>query len=623
MRGVANSEIRWLGRQVIPLLRLNLLGLLSIVAASVLTLLDPLIVKWLIDVALAKRNIEKLVVGTVGFGLAYLVISQKMNFRIRVALIRKLHLFSARYYENTPVGEVLYRIQQDVDRIGELGGTILPSLIRMSIVAIMVVVTMGIINPHLTLMVLPLLPCFYFMQRRYLDRLRVAAESTQQQMGSISSFAQEHLFGMLQLQLLNRTGTHGRQFARSLGAGAKVQTAQRVAEVRFSAASMSMIVLGSALILGYGGYDVIKNRLTVGGLVAFYSYVVQLFEPMSVAVDLQSRLQRVGASIRRIIAILDNEEVSTGNTTPRRRLTTESGADLEFSKVSFSYRGDRTVLDGVSFRVGRGEKIALVGSSGCGKSTIGHLATRLYSPDAGSVLIDGIDLRDVGQRNLRSIVTVVPQEPVLFNATIRENLLYGDPSATAHDLEQVLSLACLHDVVRKLPQHLDEPLGPMGRKLSGGEKKRVALARAFLQRPQILILDEVTSGLDGPTIASLLEGLDIFRQGRSVILISHKPSAISWADRIVVLDQCKVLDQGNHADLMNRCELYRVLYYGRSQQSSDLATYDAFDPAARSSQSERVFSEECQVVPFSSIPRQTRRSTDQDVDMGRRQPKEQ
>jgi len=546
-----------------------------------------------------------------------------MNFRIRVALIRKLHLFSARYYENTPVGEVLYRIQQDVDRIGELGGTILPSLIRMSIVAIMVVVTMGIINPHLTLMVLPLLPCFYFMQRRYLDRLRVAAESTQQQMGSISSFAQEHLFGMLQLQLLNRTGTHGRQFARSLGAGAKVQTAQRVAEVRFSAASMSMIVLGSALILGYGGYDVIKNRLTVGGLVAFYSYVVQLFEPMSVAVDLQSRLQRVGASIRRIIAILDNEEVSTGNTTPRRRLTTESGADLEFSKVSFSYRGDRTVLDGVSFRVGRGEKIALVGSSGCGKSTIGHLATRLYSPDAGSVLIDGIDLRDVGQRNLRSIVTVVPQEPVLFNATIRENLLYGDPSATAHDLEQVLSLACLHDVVRKLPQHLDEPLGPMGRKLSGGEKKRVALARAFLQRPQILILDEVTSGLDGPTIASLLEGLDIFRQGRSVILISHKPSAISWADRIVVLDQCKVLDQGNHADLMNRCELYRVLYYGRSQQSSDLATYDAFDPAARSSQSERVFSEECQVVPFSSIPRQTRRSTDQDVDMGRRQPKEQ
>jgi ABC-type multidrug transport system fused ATPase/permease subunit len=607
MRAVANPESRWLRQQVTPLLRLNVLGLLSIVASSVLTLLVPLIVKWLIDVAVANRNIEKLVIGTVAFGLAYLgqlafsyagyligfVISQKMNFRIRVALIRRLNLFSARYYENTPVGDIQYRVQQDVERVGELGGTILPSLIRMSIVAIMVVVTMGILNLHLTLMVLPLLPCFYFLQRRYLGRLRVAAESTQQQMGYISSFAQEHLLGMLQLQLLNRTGTHGRKLARSLGAGAKVQTAQRVAEVRFSVASMSMVVFGSALILGFGGYDVIRNRLTIGSLVAFYGYVVQLFEPMSVAVDLQSRLQRVGASIRRIIAILGNEEVSTSNTTPRRRLTTESGADLEFSKVSFSYRSDRTVLDGVSFRVGRGEKIALVGISGCGKSTIGHLATRLYSPDAGSILIDGTDLRDVGQRNLRSIVTVVPQEPVLFNATMRENILYGDPSATDHDLEQVLSLACLRDVVRKLPQGLDEPLGPMGRKLSGGEKKRVALGRAFLQRPQILILDEVTSGLDGPTIASLLEGVDIFRQRRSVVLISHKPSAISWADRIVVLDQCKVLDQGNHPDLMNRCELYRALYYGRFQESSDLANNDAFETAARSSQSETVFSEEC------------------------------
>jgi ABC-type bacteriocin/lantibiotic exporter with double-glycine peptidase domain len=629
IRAFRYPEIRWLGKQLMPLLPLNLLGLLSIVAASLLTLVDPLIVKWLIDVALVKRDCGMLLLGTVGFAVAYLgqlafslfayligfVVSQKLIFRTRVALIRRLHLFSARYYENTPVGEILYRVQQDVDRVGELGGSVLPSLIRMSIIAIMVLITMAILNLRLTLMVLPLLPFVYFLQHRYLGRLRVAAESTQQQMGSTSSFIQEHLFGMLQLQLLNRTGTHGRKFARSLAAGAKVQTAQRVAEVRFSAASMSMIVLGSALILGYGGYDVIQNRLTVGGLVAFYSYVVQLSEPISVAVDLQSRLQRVGASIRRIVAILNDEEPTTSNGRPRQRLTRGSSADLEFSEVCFSYRRDRIVLDGVSFRVIRGEKIALVGTSGCGKSTIGHLATRLYSPDAGSVLIDGIDLQDVGQRNLRSIVTVVPQDPVLFNASMRENLLYGDPSATNRDLDEVIALAQLRDVVRKLPHGLDEPLGPMGRKLSGGEKKRVALARAFLQRPQILILDEVTSGLDGPTITSLLEALDIVRRATSIILISHKPSAMSWANRIVVLDQCKVLDQGNHAQLIDRCELYRGLYYGPSQESSDLVRIDALEPAVRSSQSETVFSKECQIGPFSNIPRQTRRSTDQKVDM--------
>ena len=162
-------------------------------------------------------------------------------------------------------------MEQDVDRVGELGGDILPSVIRMAIVAVMVLVTMGVLNLRLTLMVVPLLPLFY-LQRRYSSRLITAAESTQQQMGVISSFLQEHVFGMLQLQLLNRTGSHGRKFARFLATGAKVQTAQRLAEIRFSAASMSVIVLGSTLILGYGGYDVIRDRLTVGGLVAFYSY---------------------------------------------------------------------------------------------------------------------------------------------------------------------------------------------------------------------------------------------------------------------------------------------------------------------------------------------------------------
>jgi ATP-binding cassette subfamily B protein len=591
MRSVVSPEIRWLGRQVLPLMRLNLLGLLSIVAASVLTLLDPLIIKWLIDEALAKRNVGLLLLGAIGFGAAYFgqlafsyaaylvgfVVSQKMIFRIRVALIRRLHVRSARYYENTPVGEILYRVEQDVDRVGELGGDVLPSVIRMSIVAVMVLVTMGVLNLRLTLMVVPLLPLFYFLQRRYLSRLTLAAEKTQQQMGVISSFLQEHLCGMLQLQLLNRTGTHGRKFARFLAAGAKVQTAQRLAEVRFSAASMSVIVLGSTLILGYGGYDVIRDRLTVGGLVAFYSYVFRLFEPMSVAVDLQSRLQRVGASIRRIVEVVGTEEVIASNGQSTQRLTRGSGARLEFREVRFSYGRDRTVLDCLSFCVDRGERVALVGISGCGKSTIGHLATRLHDPDAGSVLIDGMDLRDLGQRNLRSVVTVVPQEPVLFDATIRENLLYGDPSATSRDLEEVVSLAQLHDVIRKLPLGFEEPLGPMGRKLSGGEKKRVALARAYLQQPQILILDEVTSALDGPTAERMLEGLDHFRQGRSVVVISHKPSAISWADRIVVLDRGKVIDQGKHGELMQRCELYRRLYYGQSRESATPATIGAHE----------------------------------------------
>jgi ABC-type bacteriocin/lantibiotic exporter with double-glycine peptidase domain len=578
-----SPEIRWLGRQVLPLIHLNSLGLLMIVAASVLSLLDPLIMKWLIDDVLTKQSVRLLLLGVIAFAAAYFgqlafsyaasligfIVSRKMIFRIRVALIRRLHVRSARYYDNTPVGEILYRVQQDVDRVGELAADLLPSMIRMAVVGVMVLVTMGVLNVRLTMMVAPLLPLFYFLQHRYLNPLKVAAENTQRQMGVISSFLQEHLFGMLQLQLLNRTGTHGRKFVRALAVGANIRTAQRLAEVRFSAASMSVIVLGSTLILGFGGYDVIRHRLTVGGLVAFYSYVTRLFGPMSIAVELQSKMKRVGASIRRIVEVVGTDELTASNGQRTQRLTRESGTRLEFREVCFSYGRGGPVLDCVSFCVGSGEKVALVGISGCGKSTISHLVTRLYDPDAGSVLIDNIDLRNLGKRNLRSVVTVVPQEPVLFDATMRENLLYGDPSATSRDVEQVVAMAQLHDVIGKLPRGLDEPLGPMGRKLSGGEKKRVALARAFLQRSQILILDEVTSGLDGPTVARMLEALDRFRKGKSVILISHKPSAISWADRILVLDGGKILDDGNHEQLMDQCDLYRRLYHGLLRESSN------------------------------------------------------
>jgi ATP-binding cassette, subfamily B, bacterial len=592
MRSFLSTEIRWLEKQVLPLMGLNLFGLFLILGASMLTLLDPLIMKWLIDDALAKRSVHLLFLGVIGFAAAYFgqlafsyaaslvgfIVSRKMVFRIRVGLIHRLHVRSAQYYTDTPVGEILYRVERDVDLVGELAGDFLPSLIRMAVVGVMVLVTMALVNVRLTLMVAPLLPLFYFLQRRYLNTLKVAAENAQRQMGVISSFLQEHLSGMLQLQLLNRTGTHGRKFARALAAGASLRTTQRLAELRFSAVSMSVIVLGSALILGFGGYDVIRHRLTVGGLVAFYSYVIRLFGPMSIAVDLQSRMKRGGASIRRIVELAGNDDTAASNGHQTQRLIrTSDSTQLEFRNVCFSYARGQSVLDCICFSVREGEKVALFGPSGCGKSTIAQLATRLYDPDAGSVLIDGLDVRNLGQRNVRSVVTAVPQEPVLFNATLRENLLYGDPAATSRDLERVIFLAQLEDVIRALPRGLDEALGPMGQKLSGGEKKRVAFARAFLQLPKILILDEVTSGLDGPTAARMLEGLDRFRDSKSVILISHKASEMLWVDRILVMERGRIIDQGKHDELMHRCELYRKLHRGKSLGSSTSETIETLE----------------------------------------------
>ncbi|HEX5966620.1 MAG TPA: ATP-binding cassette domain-containing protein, partial [Pyrinomonadaceae bacterium] len=211
-------------------------------------------------------------------------------------------------------------------------------------------------------------------------------------------------------------------------------------------------------------------------------------------------------------------------------------AAVEFENVSFSYDGERPVLNALSLRVDRGERVALAGSSGIGKSTIGRLAARLYDTRDGSVLIEGLDIRDIKLKSLRATVILVPQDPVLFDLTLRENLLYGNTRATLEDIERVSAIAQLEPVLSRLPNGWDEPLGPRGNRLSGGERQRVALARALLQRPSVLILDESTSALDPLTETRLLAGLDGFLQNVTTIVISHRPLPARWANRVVHLE---------------------------------------------------------------------------------------
>jgi ABC-type bacteriocin/lantibiotic exporter with double-glycine peptidase domain len=586
MKEFRAKEVQWLLRRAKPLMGFQLASLACTTAGSVLTLADPLIMKWLIDTVIPRRQLTLLIAGVLGFAVLYMcrltltycgvllnfVALQKLMFRTRMVLIRALHLRSGKEYEDHHPGEVLYRVEQDVARIGELGGDILPSITRMFIVAVMVLVTMCVINLRLTALILPLLPCFYFLQKKYHAQLLHAAENTQQQLGKTSSILQEHLVGMLQLILLNRQGRHAWRYAQSAAEGAKCQTRQRIAEIHFSASYLSLIVLGSTAILGYGGYEVIKGELTIGGLVAFYSYVTRLFEPMMIAVDLQSRIQRVTASIRRIMEI-ESFKHKAKSLVGARRLNAQMAPDIEFRAVSFSHAPDREILRDISFRIKAGEKVAIVGRSGSGKSTIAGLAVGLYLPTAGNIFIGGDDIVNIDRRSLRSFVSLVPQDPVLFNGTLRENLFFGDPAATAGDLDEVLFLTHLHGFVSRLPRGLDENLGPIANQLSGGEKKRVALARAMLRRPRIIILDEITGALDGNTTERILQGIDAFRKNRTVMLISHKPMTITWADTIIVLEEGRIVDIGSHVELVQRSNVYESLIREHPAVSSGAGTF--------------------------------------------------
>jgi ABC-type multidrug transport system fused ATPase/permease subunit len=385
---------------------------------------------------------------------------------------------------------------------------------------------------------------------------------------------------MMQLQLLNRTNTQARKFACLVAKGAQLQIRQRATEMAFGGASVSVIVLGTGLILGYGGYEVTRGALTVGGLVAFYGYVFRLFAPASIAIDLQSRLQRVGASIRRI------EEITNRPQKPEERskvsFAQDIKPDLEFRSVWFAYNKDRPVLHNMSFRVEAEETVALVGLNGSGKSTIGLLATRLYEPDAGSILVGGRDIRYFDRRSLRAYITLVPQDPILFDETIRQNLLYGNQGATSQDLDAVAALTQFDRVLRRLPKGLDEPLGPLGNSLSGGERKRLALARTLLQQPKILIVDEITSSLDAPSAAGLLEGLDLFRRTRTLVVVSHRPTTILWADRILVVENGAIADSGKHPELMDRCEAYRKIWQFQDHDISSMSSLSVNQSGLRS-----------------------------------------
>ena len=573
MRRLFSKEALWLMRQMRPLWRLQVLSVGSILGASLLTLIGPLILKWLIDKVMLGPSQRLLWWGILGFGvsvsgqlaltyagyvLSYLF-GEKLAFQIRFKILRSLHRVSAAYCDRVPLGEIQYRLEQDVTRLGELGSDILASVLRMVITAVVILTTLVILNFRLTLLMLPLLPLFYLLQRRYFAELRSAADAAQTATSGVSTLLQEHLAGLIQLQLLNKTEFHAGKLVRIAATGVRARMHQKASEVRFSAASMLVVVLGNTMILGYGGHEVMRGALTVGGLVAFYTYVAQLFGPLSTAVDLQSRMQRVSASTRRVLDVGQENR-------PKLALVKKNGLcqrhlpPLEFQGVSFTHGGTRRALDSLDLIVGSGERLVLAGHSGCGKSTLVHLAAGLYSPDGGCVRILGLDIRYWGRRSLRSLLALVPQEPVLFDGTVRDNLLYGNPRATSRELTRVLEIADLEGVLQRLPRGLNEELGPQGRRLSGGEKKRVALARAVLQEPRILILDELMGALDGLTTSRIMERLKEQFDGRTVIFVSHRPAMITWATRIVVLRKGKVLDSGSHEQLTQRCLEYTRLY---------------------------------------------------------------
>jgi ABC-type multidrug transport system fused ATPase/permease subunit len=550
------SEWPWLWREVRPFWGYQAANLCCIFVFGALMMAVPLLMRWVIDEILPARRWGALVIASILFFVLYVgrvLLSasgnlinklgiQRVVFRLRTRLLERLQSLPAAFHGRHPVGELVQRLERDVTVVGELGSDVLPAAIRMMVETVLTLTAMAFLDWKLAALIAPLMPLFFHIQRRYRSLLRHRAEEVREASGRQSSLLNEILTGVIQLQLLGAERRLLRRYAHLNLVTMRGQIRQRKQELVYTVFEMSIIGVATALIIGYGGARAIEGTLSVGTLVAFYGYIGSVFGPMQEAVELNSRMQRVHASIRRLIAL--EQEPSAIQDAAEAVPLPHPPHVLKCRNASFEYSSGKQALRNVDFEASAGERIALVGESGGGKSTLLKLFARLYDPDEGSIEIDGRDIRGVQLRSLRQTISFVPQDPILFQGTVRDNLRHGGPSATPDEIAEAAWIACFADVVERLPKGLDTELGPMGNGLSGGERQRLAIARALLQRRPVLILDEATSALDPATEHLLLSRLERWCDARIVITASHRLSNAEWADRVVVINR-GVIDGNN------------------------------------------------------------------------------
>jgi ABC-type multidrug transport system fused ATPase/permease subunit len=345
-----------------------------------------------------------------------------------------------------------------------------------------------------------------------------------------------------------------------------------VRQTLFSLAVNTTTAAGTALVLGFGAYQVLQGNLTVGGLMVVMAYIAAVYQPLEAISTTLGSLQQVFLSLRTGFDLLDTQpDVKDA---PDAISIERAQGNIRYQNVGFSYRGRSQTLNNISFDVPAGNVVAIVGPTGAGKTTLISLLPRFYESRSGTILLDGIDIRQLKLNSLRQQISIVLQEPLLFSTTIADNIRYGRLDATMDEISEAAKAANAHDFIMALPKQYETELGERGMTLSGGERQRIAVARAFLKDAPILILDEPTSSIDSKTEAVILNALDSLMVGRTTFMIAHRLSTIRRADIVLVLDHGRIVENGTHAQLLALNGLYKQLYEMQVRQEERVQSVD-------------------------------------------------
>jgi len=555
------------------------LGLIAVAAG--LGMVTPFLLREVLDTAIPDNDTQLLawLVGgmiaisiataVLGVGQTWLsnLVGQRVMHDLRAAVYRHLQRLSLAFFTRTRTGEVQSRIANDIGGVQNVVTSTATSIVSNSTTVLATIVAMVLLDWRLAAFSLALLPFFVWITRRIGNERKRITSKRQSRMADMSSLVEESLSvsGVLLGKTMGRSDELAERFTSESAQLADLEVQSRMAgRWRMAMVNMSFAIM-PALVYLFAGLTIAAGSpaITIGTLVAFTTLQTRLFFPIGSLLNVGIDIQTSRALFDRIFEYLDLPVEIVERDGPVELDPRDVRGEVSFEDVCFSYEQDGTrTLDGVDLAVAPGTKVAIVGETGSGKTTLGYLVSRLYDVTGGRVAIDGVDVRDLSFASLARTVGLVSQETYLFHATIADNLRFAYPQASDEQIVAAAHAARIHELIDSLPDGYDTVVGERGYRFSGGEKQRIAIARTILRNPPVLVLDEATSALDSQTERAVQEALDQLAEGRTTIAIAHRLSTVRDADEIVVLDGGRIVERGTHDELLDAGGRYALLVAG-------------------------------------------------------------